>query len=51
MKLRQKKLLVSLACLLSLIFWVGSAFATNVFYNGDFELGNTDFSSDYIPQD
>jgi hypothetical protein len=47
MKLRQKELFVSLACLLSLIFLVGSAFASNLVVNGDFESGNTGFTSGY----
>lgn len=47
MKLRQKKLLVSLACLLSLICLVGSAFASNIVINGGFESGNTGFTSTY----
>ncbi len=47
MKLRQKKLLVCLACLLSLICLVGSAFASNIVINGGFESGNTGFTSTY----
>jgi hypothetical protein len=33
--------------LLSLIWLVGNAFATNLVVNGDFETGNTGFTSDY----
>jgi hypothetical protein len=46
MKPRQNKLLVSLVCLLSLIFLAGSASA-NLVDNGGFESGNTGFSSAY----
>ena len=50
MKVRQKKLLISLAGLLSLICLVGSAFAANLVINGDFEAGYSGFSSDYTNQ-
>ena len=46
MKVKQKKLLVSLVCLLSLIFLAGSASA-NLVVNGGFESGNIGFSSAY----
>jgi hypothetical protein len=47
MRLGQKKLLVSLVCLLSLIFLAGSASA-NLVVNGDFEAGNSGFTSAYF---
>ena len=45
--MKQKKLLVPLICLLALVCLVGSASATNLVTNGDFELGNTGFTSGY----
>jgi hypothetical protein len=47
MKLRQKKLWMSLVCVLSLVYLAGSASA-NLVVNGGFETGdNTGFTSDY----
>ncbi len=47
MQVKQKKLFLSMVCLLTLIWWVGSASAMNLVVNGDFQLGNQDFTSAY----
>ena len=47
MKLERRKIFLGLACLLSLTLMVGNALAANLVVNGDFESGNTGFTSAY----